>query len=135
MSLTDEERNAIVKYRIERAFQSFEEAKNVSKMEMWSLLANRLYYSLYYISVALLINDGHITKTHSGMLALINQYYIKSGVLTVEEGRLIKRLFTLRQECDYDDFVYTTEDEIVPFIPLVESLLNKISSIINHSDC
>lgn len=47
MSLSDEERKAIVDYRIERAQKSFEEATNVMAMGMWSLLANRLYYTLY----------------------------------------------------------------------------------------
>ena len=131
MSLSEEERKAIVQYRVERAKQSFAEAKGVAEMGMWSLLANRLYYTLYYISVALLIKDGHSTKTHSGMMALIHQYYIKTKVLSVEDGRLIKRMFDLRQESDYDDFIFIDENEIKPFIPKVEELLNKISSIIN----
>lgn len=46
MSLSEEERKAIADYRIERAQKSFEEATNVMAMGMWSLLANRLYYTL-----------------------------------------------------------------------------------------
>lgn len=131
MSLTDEERDAIVKYRVERAHQSFEEAKGVIELKMWSLLANRLYYTLYYVFVALLIKDGYFSKTHSGMISLIHQHYVKSGLLSIEDGRLVKKMFDLRQESDYDDFVYIEESEIMPFVPLVESLLNKITDMIN----
>ena len=130
MGLSDEERQAIVDYRVERAQRSFEEAKNVMDMKMWSLLANRLYYTLYYISMAILIKDGYGSKTHSGMIALIHQHYVKTGILTTEEGRLIKKLFDLRQESDYDDFVYVDETEIKPFVPKVEALMYKLIEII-----
>lgn len=129
MSLSEEERKAIVDYRIERAQKSFEEATNVMAMGMWSLLANRLYYSLYYALVALLIKDGYVSKTHSGMIALIYQHYVRTGILTAEEGRLVKKMFDLRQESDYDDFVYVDGDEITPFVPQVKELMMKIINI------
>lgn len=54
MSLSDEERHAIVLYRIEKA--------NAAS--------------------ALLIHDGHKVGTHKGVIALFNLKYVKEGPLS-----------------------------------------------------
>ncbi len=50
--------------------------------------------------------------------------------LTKEDGRLLKKMFTLRQEGDYEDFVEVTENEIRMYLPLVESLMQKMIALI-----
>lgn len=59
MSLTDEERSAIVAYRMEKADVAMEDANQLSEWRRWSAAANRLYYAIYYAATALLINNGH----------------------------------------------------------------------------
>ena len=71
MSLTDEERRAIVLYRIEKAHAAMDDIRKVMPLELWSIIANRMYYALYYASSALLINDGHKVGTHKGVIALL----------------------------------------------------------------
>lgn len=46
MSMTDEERNAITKYRTEKAIQTLEDAKQIAEIKRWSSAVNRLYYIL-----------------------------------------------------------------------------------------
>ena len=63
MSLSDEERRAIVLYRIEKATAALDDIRKVLPLEMWSIIANRMYYALYYAASALLIHDGHKVGT------------------------------------------------------------------------
>ncbi|MBQ3833765.1 MAG: HEPN domain-containing protein [Bacteroidales bacterium] len=129
MSMTDEERNAITKYRTEKAIQTLEDAKQIAEIKRWSSAVNRLYYSIYYAATALLISNGHISRTHSGMMSLLNQYYVTTGILTKEDSKLIKRLFDLRQESDYDDFIDVDEEDVMHYLPEVETLVQKIISL------
>lgn len=129
MSMTDEERNAITKYRTEKAIQTLEDAKQIAEIKRWSSAVNRLYYSIYYAATALLISNGHISRTHSGMMSLLNQYYLTTGILTKEDSKLIKRLFDLRQESDYDDFIDVDEEDVMHYLPEVETLVQKIISL------
>ena len=131
MSLTEEERNAITKYRIEKAIQTLEDAKQIAEIKRWSSAINRLYYSIYYAATALLISNGHISRTHAGMMSLMNQFYVTTGVLTKEDGKLIKRLFDLRQESDYDDFVDVDEEDVKHYMPQVEALVEKLIGLTN----
>ena len=74
MSLSQEERKAVVDYRLEKAESTFIETQKVSTLDLWNNAANRLYYSLYYAATALLIADQHQCHTHSGMLTLMNLF-------------------------------------------------------------
>lgn len=86
-------------------------------------------YIIYYAATALLISNGHISRTHSGMMSLLNQYYVTTGILTKEDSKLIKRLFDLRQESDYDDFIDVDEEDVMHYLPEVETLVQKIISL------
>ncbi len=56
----------IIRYRIERAFESIEEAKILSQFQHWNTVVNRLYYACFYIVQALLIMNDAKVSTHSG---------------------------------------------------------------------
>ena len=89
MSLSDEERRAIVLYRVEKARKAIEDIHKVFPLEVWGIIANRMYYALYYAATALLVQDEHKVGTHKGVISLFNLYYIKTGMLTREDGTLL----------------------------------------------
>lgn len=41
MSLSDDERNAVVAFRIEKAFRTLDEANGIAGLKYWSAVANR----------------------------------------------------------------------------------------------
>lgn len=47
MSLNQEEREAVVTYRLEKAAKTMEQAKCNLPMHFWELVANRMYYAAY----------------------------------------------------------------------------------------
>lgn len=114
--LTPEERKAIIRFRIEKARKSFDEAKAVAGLGYWSLAGNRLYYATYYMASALLLDKGISVKTHAGTIHLLGQKIINSGLLDKAYGRLFSRLYELRQAGDYDDMFDATEQEVKPYI-------------------
>jgi uncharacterized protein (UPF0332 family) len=132
MSLSEEERLAIVQYRIEKAYAALEDVDKPIAMKMWSVAANRLYYALYYAATALLVRDKHSVYTRGGVIILLNQYYVKPAILTKEDGWLYGRVFAFRQGSDYDDFIDANEEEVMVYLPKVKDLVAKIVSLINQ---
>ncbi|MCF8338471.1 MAG: HEPN domain-containing protein [Bacteroidales bacterium] len=55
----------LINYRIERAYETLEEAKILAAHEHWDTVANRLYYSCFYIVSALLYKYRIAARTHS----------------------------------------------------------------------
>lgn len=130
MSLTDEERKAIVLYRLEKSDDAVVEAKDCASLGHWNLAANRLYYAAYYASSALLISAGYTAKTHDGTIGMIGQHYVRPGILTNEDGSLLARLQNMRHTGDYDDFLDWTQEDVEPFIPRTEEFIKRIRDII-----
>lgn len=130
--LSDTDRKEVVKLKIERAWQSLEEAKAVAKLGFWNLSGNRLYYSAYYICSALLVSHGYAAHTHAGVIHLIGQKYVATGLLEKEYGRLLARLFELRQSGDYNDRFNADQEIVTPYFTKVEQLITAITELIRQ---
>lgn len=73
MALTIDEKKAIIAYRIEKSRKTMIEARDNAKMKHWSLAANCLYYALFQIASALLVDKGYTSKTHSGYCVFLDK--------------------------------------------------------------
>ena len=129
MSLSKEERKAIVEFRIEKALRAFNEAKGVIKLGYWETIANRLYYAAYNAASALLIANGDTAQTHSGVIHLFGLRFIKTGIFSSDMGKLFHSLFTMRQTGDYDDTYGLTEDDVLPNVNPTEKFIEKVADL------
>lgn len=129
MTLTPNERYAIVQYRIEKAKTTMIEAKAVASQNFWNLAANRLYYACYYAASAILIAKGLEANTHAGVSRMLSLHFVKTGIITNEESKLMKHLFMMRQSGDYDDMFDWTAEDVLPVIEPTETLLAKLTAI------
>ena len=128
--LTDEEREALVKYRLEKSGETLQEARDCGSMNHWTLAANRLYYSAYYASSALLIQNGIIAKSHEGVIGQIGEKFVLSGVISKDEAKLLARLQNMRKTGDYDDFIEWHQEEVEPLFVPVEKYIEKIKTLV-----
>ena len=125
-----EDIQALIAYRLQRATETLEEARLMQNIGHWNTCANRLYYAAFYAVSALLVQDDHTASKHSGVKALFNQYYVKPGTVVKEIGRLYNRLFDLRQEGDYIDFVSLDAETVEPLVGATAVFVDTIWSLI-----
>lgn len=128
--MKESELKALIGYRLRRAIETLEEALLMQRAAHWNACANRLYYAAFYAISALLLIDGHLSTKHSGVKALFNQHYIKPDILGKDIGRLYNRLFDLRQEGDYIDFVSLDAETVEPLIEKTRYLIEKTNDLI-----
>lgn len=124
----------LIRYRLSRARETFEEALLMQREEHWNTCANRLYYACFYAVTALLVKNGHSSGKHSGVKALFNKHFVKTGLISRENGRLYNQLFEERQEGDYVDFVLFSKDTVEPWIPQVEQFIESVSQLVIEPD-
>lgn len=127
MSLSQEERAAIVSYRLEKAARTFEQAKSNVPLQYWELIANRMYYAAYYAVSALLIAYGYTAKSHETIVRFFGLHFVKTGLFPAEQGRLYNKLFTLRLTGDYNDHYDLDEEDVMPLIQPTEKLITDVS--------
>lgn len=133
MTLQPQERKAIIDYRIGRAMEALTEAVDNLRLQHWNLVANRLYYSVFYVCSALLIKNGIMTSTHAGVIHMINLHFVRTGILSKDEAHLLSDLFKMRQTGDYDDIFDWTEDDVAPLISPTEALVGHIITLLQGS--
>jgi uncharacterized protein (UPF0332 family) len=132
MTLTSDERKAILALRIEKAQSTLKEAEGIARLGYWNAVANRLYYACYYISGALLIKHGFQAQTHKGIITLLGMHFIRGKLISPESGRLISRLFELRQTGDYDDLFSLTEEDVKPLISSAQAYIDELKKLIDN---
>ncbi len=130
MSLTKEERDAIVEFRMQKAKSTLTEAEGIATLGYWNAVANRLYYACFYMTSALLIKNNYAAQSHSGVIHLFGFHFIKTGIVSQNDGKLFTRLFELRQTGDYDDLFNLSADDVEPLIPLVHKFMDELADLI-----
>jgi len=129
MGLDTEDRISLVIYKAEKAFLTLEEAKGNAHLKFWNATANRLYYSAFNATSALLIAHGINAQTHSGLIKMFGLHFIKTQILSKDEGRLLSVLFDNRQTGDYGDDYDLTEEMVLPLLTPTEEFVIKITQM------
>ena len=129
--LTTEERDNLVKYKLERARETWNEIVGIVDGGYWYAAANRMYYACYYVTSALLVKNGILANTHSGVIRMLGLHFVSTNIISDEMGSFYTRLFELRQTGDYDEWKVIKESDIKPLMPKVEEYMQCIISLIN----
>jgi len=123
-----------IKYRLERAWKTLEDAKSLAGLKSWNSSMNRLYYACFYAVLALFAKYDINSHTHSGVKTQLSNYFVRNGILDKDSGMLYGDLFDLRQKGDYGDFYDFNEQDILQFIPKVEEFLSRIQKLVLSED-
>jgi len=130
MSIGKEDKRALIDYRLEKADMALADAAFLADAGKYGLAVNRLYYALYYAASALLLSKDIITRRHSGLMSQIHLNFVKTGILSPDEGALFKVMFSLRHEDDYEDFIEVERADVEEYTPQVSALVKKLKSLV-----
>ena len=133
MSLTEIDRQEVVKYRLKKAQDTFAQVPVLMENKFFITAANRLYYACFYAVTALLIADGYKTHTHGGVKTLLGLHYIMKNKIEKSYSKTYARLFNLRQSGDYEDLFDIDESDIIPLLEPAEQFIKTIENLINNN--
>jgi len=83
----------IIAYRINRAWETYQDAKSLAEVKSWNSCINRLYYACYYAAIALLFENGINAHTPVGVKSNVGQHFVKSQILYTVRRKVILRSF------------------------------------------
>ncbi|MEW6441633.1 MAG: HEPN domain-containing protein [bacterium] len=107
----------LARYRLRQAEETCEEAEYLlAGGKSPRSVMNRVYYSMYYAVLALLIFEPYSSSKHSGVLSYFNRRFIKESLLPEALGRSLNKAFELRQRGDYREFADLSADQVRPFL-------------------
>ena len=124
-TLDEESRQALIKYRMERAYDSMNEAKLLADESFYNAAINRLYYACYYAAVALLF---------SGVKTMLGLHFITKGKLSSSAGKTLAVLFNQRHSSDYDAFVYCDQEMFDELYPKAEAFIEEAKNLLESTE-
>ena len=120
----------LIKYRLFRSKDTFDDAKILADKKKWNSTINRLYYASYYAVMALLLNSDLNPTTHNGAKSNFTEHFIKTGKIAKEYGKIYSQLFTWRQKGDYDDLFDFSEEKVMPYFEPVSKFMAVIEEMV-----
>lgn len=121
----------LINYRLLRAKDTFDDAQILAERNKWNSTINRLYYSVYYAVMALLLDSDLNPATHNGAKSNFSEHFILTNKIPKDFGKIYSQLFTWRQKGDYDDMFDFDKDKVMPYFKPVNELIDLIEKTIN----
>lgn len=125
-----EERQALIAYRLDQADHALRQAEVLAGVEEWDGVVNRAYYAMFYATLALLLTKGLGASKHSGVLALVDREFVKPGILSPDWSRMLRDAFNQRQRSDYSELVPTAKDQALEIVENARGYLAAIKSVV-----
>jgi len=122
--MKEEQRNQLIKYRIEQAKETSDEAKLMLENKMLRGATNRIYYAMFYMLLALSLKYKFNTSKHGQLIGWFNKNFIKTDIFDKKYGRILREAFDFRQQGDYGIFSeLSLEDVGTKFMLMLEFII------------
>ncbi len=127
----NEEKNILIKYRINQANESIEEARILRRegMSRRSVI-NRLYYAMFYSVLAVLQKKEIGTSKHISAISLFDREFVKTGIFAKELSKTLHRAFELRQKADYMEQTEITDEDLNEIFPETVHFVHEIEKYV-----
>ncbi len=122
--MTEEDKKELIKYRVSKARETFNEVELHIENKLWNTAVNRLYYACYYAVLALLIDKDIKPHTHTGVRQMFGLHFIKTGIIEANLGKFFSDIYDKRQTSDYDDFIMFEKEDVVDLIEPANLLIS-----------
>ena len=101
----------LAQYRIKRAWEMLEAAKENLKIGQYKTALNRSYHAVFHAMRAANILRGFDSSKHSGVIAFFTKEFLKTEYMDRKLSFIIKSSSLLREKSDYDDFFIASRTE------------------------
>ncbi|MBI5235242.1 MAG: HEPN domain-containing protein [Deltaproteobacteria bacterium] len=132
--MSEDPRKILALYRLSKAKERLHSSESLLAAGDYADSIGRSYYAVFTSARAVLAIQGVDSKRHSGVIALFNEHYIKTGLLSKDVYRIISGAKAKRERAEYEDYVefsrFEAEDQLVKakeFVRHIEDALCGLS--------
>lgn len=131
MTLDNEERNNLIRYRLDEAFESIEDVRLLVDHQRLRSAVNRIYYGMFYALLALGLAHNFETSKHAQLIGWFNKNFIHQGRIEPKYGKIINKAYNRRTKGDYDIFIDFDKEVIDEMFQEMQDFIKEIRKVIN----
>jgi len=128
------DKKALSIHRLDTAKRNLNSSESLISIEDYQSSINRSYYAVFHSMRAVLALNGLDYKKHSTVISKFRELYIKTSVFDEELSKIIKMLFTIRGEADYEDFFVISKEETKEQLENARKFYNAIETYLKSLD-
>ncbi len=133
MTLKDEDRIMLIKYRLEQADETINDVQLLIDNNRFRSAINRIYYGMFYSMLALAIAYKYETSKHAQIIGWFNKNFIHEERLDQRFGKIINKAFNKRTKSDYDTFVEIDKETILEMFTEMKEFISEIKNFLKRS--
>ena len=123
------ERAAYIAYRLERSREALRAAGILLDAGALHSAVNRLYYACFYTVSALVLTEGKGSSKHTGVRALFNRDWVRTGRVSDELGRFYNSLLDRREDADYEDLASFEAGQVRAWLEQATAFVAEITKL------
>ncbi len=125
--------DALAWHRLARAHIALQEAEILIERRQFGGALNRVYYAGFYAARALLATRNLDSSRHSGVIALFQEHFVRTGLIPPDTARALPRAFEKRQTSDDGDFSEPTADEVLPLRDQIRTFVESCEGVVRSA--
>lgn len=129
--IDNENRNALINYRIEQAKRTIKDVELLIENERWQSAVNRIYYSMFYMLMALSVKYKFETSKHQQLIGWFNKTFVKEQIINSKYSKIIKKAYEYRTRGDYNDFIEFEKSDVLQMFEDMNEFIYEIEKFIN----
>jgi uncharacterized protein (UPF0332 family) len=132
MSSQEGQRKALASARLRRARQHLKAARDLLVNEDFADSISRSYYAIFQAARALLAIEQLESRKHSGVIALFNRYFVKTGKADKQLGIVLKDARRSREMADYSDVVEFAREDAEGQLQDAEMFVEAVTKLVEE---
>lgn len=120
-----------IKHRIKRARETYKDAEVLYEMGSINSSVNRLYYSAFYATIALLLNKNIEVKSHKGVKQKLGEEFVLKGLISKDLAKTYGILSDYRHKGDYDDLFQFDRRIVKELLDSVKEYIDRIEDLLS----
>ncbi len=135
MSVTPEEREIVIRLRLQNADEALVDATALLDRGSLRGAANRLYYAVFHALSAMALAEGKVFGKHQGIISFFHADCVRTGRFEKKFGRVVQKAFEDRTEADYEDDVTFDDEELRTRSRDVRELIDLVKQYLVPKPC
>lgn len=125
------EMEKVIALKLKKARALLSEVDIQLQNHFYDTAINRLYYSCFHATKALLLTKDLTPKTHSGVVSMLHQHFVLKDSFDKGHAAFFSKLMQERIDDDYSDFMVVSFDEVKEFIAPAKEYLAYIEQLLS----
>jgi uncharacterized protein (UPF0332 family) len=114
------------------AKQTLEAARLLAREGFHRDAVTRAYYAVFHAACALLASIGRTARTHEGLRRVVNEHFVRPGLLAAEHARALRQIAGERSDADYDASAIFSEEESRADIASAEAFVAAVEALLGQ---